>query len=665
MNNQTLEFKNKTKIIVENFIEKLEDINELSLDNVSDEKLVQSFENIRSIIYEGISKIKKNVEVLIKIAEWDKLNISFFGETNAGKSTILEALINGNGISIGEGYKDFTKKVNQVSYSNVNLMDMPGIEGREYKVIKNIKKAVRKSHIVLYVIGTNKEPEEETIKKIKGFLKDNMKVYTIINVRGRPSMYKYKKELVDDDICLVEKRIKDKFRKILGNNYAENIIINGHLALLRNKKILGTRFENDQIKAIEIFGNQEKIEEFSNINQIEKLIENLSVDINEEIKISNTYKFLKSFGNILSKILKEKKDFDVLIREIQNLINKYLMDIDKIIEKYESEINLHLEKSINNIKVDLKKVINESIDNNYSESKIKATLNEIKAKKSNDLNVGIKKILTEMKSEIEGKIKEFETRINLQMKFINLKGDFNIGSILESLRIDFKYILGQIVDIGFSIWGIIVAFAVNPIVGIIAGVFAIARKFWDWLVGDSDKRKRDAKKEAVREIDKTILKMHRKVKEDMEREFKQINANTKKPAILLKRSMQATKNISISLDSQISEIKKSQNELSLLLVKEFLGEEVSFAYLDLQLSEAVIIGYEVNDEVKEHIKRKFRLEKVSLYSSYFEWLNNAGKHCDKIFTANSEFNFRAIKVKILYDKEGINIKKVKRERKNI
>lgn len=37
-------------------------------------------------------RFAKDLEMLRRNAEWDKLNVAFFGETNAGKSTVIEAL---------------------------------------------------------------------------------------------------------------------------------------------------------------------------------------------------------------------------------------------------------------------------------------------------------------------------------------------------------------------------------------------------------------------------------------------------------------------------------------------------------------------------------------------------------------------------------------------
>ena len=75
-----------------------------------------------------------------------------------------------------------------------------------------------------------------------------MKVYSIINARGKPTVYNYKKELKDKNTITVENRVKNKFSEILGGSYSSNIVINGHLALMKSNRLKNTRFENDQIK---------------------------------------------------------------------------------------------------------------------------------------------------------------------------------------------------------------------------------------------------------------------------------------------------------------------------------------------------------------------------------------------------------------------------------
>lgn len=652
-------YKHDISNSVTGLIASLNSIDDLSLDNGIDEHLKKSFENIKDVIFKGISNIKSHLETLSKIAEWERLNVSFFGETNAGKSTIMEALINGDGRSIGEGYKDFTKTVNKIAHNNINLMDMPGIEGRESQVIGNIHKAVNKSHIVFYVVGTNKEPEERTISKIREFLKDNVKVYSIINARGKPTAYKLKKKLKNKNLATVESRVENKFSELLGANYSGNIVVNAHLALLKNDRV-AKRFEGDQIKALEIFGSKSSIEYFSNIQEISKLLDDFEKDSSNEVIISNTYKFINSLGDILSSILREKKNFDSVLKEVNGLSEKYLGEVDRVVCKYESEILSSLDVNIDSMKVNLKKAVNHGIDNGASESSIKIELDKIKKEQSEELNNSIKNLLSSMKEEIEGKIEEFKNRMSLQMQFLNLKGDFDLGSILESLEINFKYVLGQVLDVGLSIWGVVVAFGINPIGGVITGVLALARKIWNWFWDDPDKRKREAKSKAARKIDSLVNDAKSKIKQDIERELVSVRKNTKKPVLQLNESMKGLKKLSIAIDDKISQIKKTQITLSLLLMEKILGSSVIFSYIDLQLSEAVVICFEVNASVKNNLPKVFRLKKINLYSSYHDWLNGAGKYIgDERFLVNNEFNFRALNALLLND-SGVKFKRVTR-----
>lgn len=49
-------------------------------------------QNIKNKLTEMNDSFKKEIEDLEQSSEWDKFCISFFGETNAGKSTIIESL---------------------------------------------------------------------------------------------------------------------------------------------------------------------------------------------------------------------------------------------------------------------------------------------------------------------------------------------------------------------------------------------------------------------------------------------------------------------------------------------------------------------------------------------------------------------------------------------
>ena len=642
--------------LVEELLNALNEVRNMSIEGGFNTNFKESFENIKNIILKNTLTIQNNIENLSRTTEWNKLNVAFFGETNAGKSTIIEALTKGTGKSIGEGYKDFTLDVSIRNYQNINLIDMPGIEGKEYKVIKSIKEAVNKSHIIFYVIGTNKEPEETTIKKIKEFLKDNAKVYSIINVRGKPVVYKYKTNLVDNNITTIEQRVIEKFSKVLGQNYGGNFIINGYLALLANDN-LENRFEKDKKKALDIFGNKLNIVKFSNIETIYNLLNNFEVNFKNEIIISNSYKFLKQINIMVSQILKEKKNFDRNLKETKEDVYKYLSKIENIFNKYKKEILTALEIHLSSLKNNLIKVVNEGIDGQHNETFIKNKIKNIQKQKEKELNKIIENLLSEMKEEICKTIEEFKDKISFKMKFFQFRGDFNIKEILEELSYSFGEIFKEILDTAMSIWGVIVAFAINPFLGAIAAMASLIRKIWDWFVGNSDKKKRKAKAKAIKQIEESIIEVKYEIKNKLEKNFKKLDKETKKPIKIFKDNLWKLKRISVKIDKYIEQIQITQVKISLFLIKNLLGEEVKFSYIDLQLSKAVIIGFNSNERVKKELIKLLRVKDPYMFFSYDEFFNTAGQFIKEQFKAKNEFFFRVVKALTLFDKT-LNIKKV-------
>ncbi|WP_441738070.1 AAA family ATPase [Helicobacter pylori] len=140
------------------------------------QEALEEFKNLES---EGL----KELESLKNNGEWEKFTIAFYGETGAGKSTLIECLrlffkepgkmdqqerfkrIYANmknyrgsehaeleklqdGAIIGDGRSDSTLKTESytLKHNNQNfvLLDVPGIEGDEKKVKQQISDATRK-----------------------------------------------------------------------------------------------------------------------------------------------------------------------------------------------------------------------------------------------------------------------------------------------------------------------------------------------------------------------------------------------------------------------------------------------------------------------------------------------------------------------------------------
>ncbi|EJC00121.1 GTPase of unknown function family protein [Helicobacter pylori Hp P-2b] len=198
-----------------------------------DEKLKQFNQEALEVFQKLERESLKELESLKNNEEWENFTIAFYGETGAGKSTLIEclrmffkerskvdqqerfkrlysnyqnnyqnderkkqAILNElhslqDGAIIGDGRSDFTLKTQsysfQYNHQNFVLLDVPGIEGSEQKVIDQISNATQKAHAIFYVTKTPNPPQkgEEgkrgTIEKIQKQLDSQTEVWTIFN----------------------------------------------------------------------------------------------------------------------------------------------------------------------------------------------------------------------------------------------------------------------------------------------------------------------------------------------------------------------------------------------------------------------------------------------------------------------------------------------------
>ena len=267
-----------------------------------------------------IKEAKKELDVALKDTVWDNLVIAFFGETNAGKSTIIETfriLFNDkrkkeDGLIVGDGRHDFTKTYEEYHLSIAGhpftLIDVPGIEGNEAEFKDVIKSALHKAHCVFYVQGHNKKPDRATAEKIKKYLGDWVKVYSIYNVRGGVSNYDEEEEretLITSGVLKAESLIQAEFKTILGDVYAGHVTLQGLLAMSAKASFSSKREDliRGQQKLLKYFGGSaDKVLEFSQFKTLTTLVEQKSSNFKSEIIEANKQKLISLSGNIATDI---------------------------------------------------------------------------------------------------------------------------------------------------------------------------------------------------------------------------------------------------------------------------------------------------------------------------------------------------------------------------
>ncbi|EJB86995.1 GTPase [Helicobacter pylori] len=268
-----------------------------------DEKLKQFNQEALEVFQKLELKSLKELESLKNNEEWENFTIAFYGETGAGKSTLIEclrmffkeqskadqqerfkrlysnyqnnyqnderkkqAILNKlhslqDGAIIGDGRSDFTLKTRsysfQYNHQNFVLLDVPGIEGSEQKVIDQISNATQKAHAIFYVTKTPNPPQkgEEgkrgTIEKIQRQLDSQTEVWTIFN-KPITSPRALKDKLINESEKESLKSLNKEMKNILGKHYMGYKTVSAQAAFygLSQALILGLKQENYCINPI-------------------------------------------------------------------------------------------------------------------------------------------------------------------------------------------------------------------------------------------------------------------------------------------------------------------------------------------------------------------------------------------------------------------------------
>lgn len=530
-------------------------IQAISAKNKKFEKILQKcLEDLQVMLEESRSQMQQ----VMKETVWDKLVIAFFGETNAGKSTIIETFRvkfndasrlsaieeNGgegvDGLIVGDGRQDFTQV-----YEKYNLMiddhpfimiDVPGIEGKESFYLEEISSALKQAHCIFYVQGHNKKPDAATTEKIKRFLSDWVDVYSIYNVKGGVSNYDEEEEretLLTPSVEKVQQSITDVFNTVLPGVYRGNVTCQGYLALMSVASFHKTRSKliKDQEKITSYFNGRENVESFSRFDAITELVKSQSVNFSEHILEANRQKLdslqARIRGGIDSTIANQTEGLDKYITQLRTFKNNVVSaqsDVQSILQG-------QIQSELSQVFSALKTAANDIIDNAGSQKewseRLSNRFSRILSRFESVIKSYYSEAYTKFKEKVEAKRKDLDSILyrKITIPDIDLDVRVDISRIMEPLRYKFKDdFLKSIFDGVF-----------NPI-GTLIKVFT-----------DPD----DGRDEAKRNVSEELEKAKSFVRGQLDKETEVVSESLKKEV----------RSIEESVNSEMSNIRKLDREL--------------------------------------------------------------------------------------------------------
>ncbi|GHQ90401.1 GTPase [Helicobacter pylori] len=274
------------------------------------QKALEEFKNLESESLKELESLKNN-------EEWEKFTIAFYGETGAGKSTLIECLrlffkepskmdqqerfkrLYANiknhessehaeleklqdGAIIGDGRSDSTLKTESYTLKHNNqsfvLLDVPGIEGDEKKLNSKFL-TLQEKPMLFFMLQKHpllrkkeKREKRELLKRSKSNLIRKQEVYTLFN-KPINNPRALKDGLIDENEKESLKILNEKMKAILGKHYEGHQIVSAQAAFygLSSALLPETDFYKNKQKFLEIFKAEELLLYKSQFKQFRKI----------------------------------------------------------------------------------------------------------------------------------------------------------------------------------------------------------------------------------------------------------------------------------------------------------------------------------------------------------------------------------------------------------
>ncbi|WQX93175.1 50S ribosome-binding GTPase [Helicobacter pylori] len=536
-----------------------------------DEKLKRFNQEALEVFQKLESKSLKELESLKNNEEWENFTIAFYGETGAGKSTLIEclrlffkeqskvdqqerfkrlystyqknyqndernkqAVLNElhslqDGAIIGDGRSDFTLKTRsysfQYNHQNFILLDVPGIEGSEQKVIDQISNATQKAHAIFYVTKKPTPPQkgeegkEGTIEKIQKQLDSQTEVWTIFN-KPINNPRAFKDGLIDGSEKESLKILNKEMKNILGKHYMGYKAVSAQMAFygLAQALIPETDFYEKKQKFLKDFKAGELLYQSHFKPLVEFIAEALLKKSRAKIIESNCNKALKVVEQ-LQKAIKTtiEKRIDPMIKETQEHQQEARFNLDRSTEKFILNLTNSAFYEIDQFKSDLREKMYVHINKNIEDEECKEIFKNELIQGIETLHEDIKWRFRECEKRFDGEIKEAIKQLEYRIKdslamleHISIDRGFNLNFDTDS-GIDGTKLATSIGGLGllgiFNAWNPMGWFALTA--GIITGLVGIARSIWSFF---SSRYQRSQQK---KEVDKNLHQICEKIVQDV------------------------------------------------------------------------------------------------------------------------------------------------------
>ena len=486
-----------------------------------------------------------------------------------------------DGEIIGTGVSDFTMDTTLYPFESGTqqfaLLDVPGIEGKESKVLSQIQHAVEKAHAVFYVTSKPTAPQKGddktpgTLEKIKAHLNAQTEVWTLFNKRITNPLQLNRPTLVSDDEQLSLDDLNKKMSEQLGDNYRDTWSVSAMPAFLSvaDHLVPGSENAKKRTKLLEKLNSEEVLEKTGLKGFLSLLTQQLVSDSKAKITRSNFNKARATVEDVTSELsYLQKESYGKLAKQLHNdTINAHqLLDIS--LKSLKTRLINQGEDAVDAFKSRARKQIYSEIEDDISNDRFKDELKSAIEQQHATLSDTLPGIFRNELDKFKGETEEIVERFQEHAKDI-----LATYSKLQERKFDNQFELKIDIDNGLKLTSLLATLAGgallwwNPagwlilgpaLAGMVFAVYKAVRSFFSssYKISQQKQSSDDNLNKIARNMKSSIEEGIEKVFPELEEKVVQLKSMLEEPArqakqinTILTSATQNLRHLSLSLET--------------------------------------------------------------------------------------------------------------------
>ena len=479
----------------------LTDLNRLLSRQIRD--ICKAFEELSEQPREQLKKLHGSLS---------SFNITLFGRTMAGKSTLMEVLTHGDGRAIGNGAQRKTRDIRSYEWNGLRITDVPGIGAFNGQKDEDIAFEAAKNADMILFLMTDDGVQSQEAECFRSILELGKPVLCIMNVKASVDINEDARYITEDiDEAFQIPRLEEIRRQFIG------------FGSLAGQDWSAVPFVYTHLRSA-FLAQQTKDPRKSEILNAASRISNLQNAIAQRVAANGEFYRAKTFIDAVAAHIGSAVDLlleQSCLNELQgDMISDKSKALIKWIERFEKSAYDRVVSDAGDLKSKMYSDASDFAARNLSSREINSKWD--KYLKELRLNERGKELVNELSQQADGEIRELTRSMKKELEFAVI---YSADMTLKSRRIlDIRKLFdwGMVTAGGLLIIAALIFPAAAPILLLASAGVGLVKELFGGLLPDKTKLERGAREKIEAQLRENINSVCRKYRASLEKSLREI-----------------------------------------------------------------------------------------------------------------------------------------------